>query len=82
MRRTIAMLLSLMALIALCACGEAESAFKYEPAAVHPVSGRQGVCAEAGNFWVSGSGTLAKYDSDWNLVAENTEQTCFDLLLR
>ena len=29
-------------------------------------------CFERGHYWVSGSGTLAKYDSNWNLIAENT----------
>ena len=37
------------------------------------VAGRQGVCSEGDSFWVSGSGTLTKYDSDWNVVEENTE---------
>lgn len=35
------------------------------------VDGRQGVAAENGCFWVSGSTTLSKYDSDWNLIATN-----------
>ena len=35
------------------------------------VNGRQGVCYENGYYWVSGSKTLSKYDSNWNLVAEN-----------
>ena len=73
MRRKTAMLLSLLALILLCGTGAAEAASRYEPAAVHPVAGRQGVCTEGGYYWVSGSGTLAKYDGDWNLVAENAE---------
>ena len=30
--------------------------------AVHPVNGRQGICAEDGFYWVSGSTTLTKYD--------------------
>ena len=34
--------------------------YKYGLAEVHPVSGRLGVCAVAGYYWVSGSGTLAK----------------------
>jgi hypothetical protein len=52
---------------------ETEPSIKYEQARVHPVSGRQGVCADNDNYWVSGSGTLAKYDRNWNLVAENTD---------
>ena len=54
-------------------CSRANSAVRYELAEVHPVGGRQGICTEGGNYWVSGSGTLEKYDSNWNLVAENTE---------
>lgn len=37
------------------------------------VDGRQGVCAEDGCYWVSGSTTLSKYDAEWNLVATNTD---------
>jgi hypothetical protein len=37
------------------------------------VMGRQGVCAEGGNYWVSGSASLAKYDKDWNLVLINDD---------
>ena len=66
-------LLSFIILIFLCGCSEAEPVVHYEPADVHRVDGRQGICAEGGNYWVSGSGTLAKYDSNWNLVAENTD---------
>ena len=33
--------------------------------------GRQGVAAENGCYWVSGSTTLSKYDGDWNLIATN-----------
>ena len=54
-------------------CGKTKAGFKYELADVHPVSGRQGVCTEKGYYWVSGSTTLAKYDSSWNLVAENKD---------
>ena len=46
---------------------------RYELTDVHPVKGRQGICTEGGNYWVSGSGTLEKYDSRWNLIAENKE---------
>ncbi len=73
MRKLTVVLISLVGLILLCGCGAAEAVFRYELAEVHPVSGRQGVCAEAGYYWVSGSGTLAKYDADWHLVAENRE---------
>ena len=37
------------------------------------VKGRQGVCNEGGNYWVSGSKSLAKYDKDWNLLAINED---------
>ena len=73
MRRYTAILLSLIIWILMCECGAADSAFRYEVAEVHPVAGRQGICTEAGYYWVSGSGTLTKYDADWNLVVENTE---------
>jgi hypothetical protein len=43
----------------------------YKLKEVHPVNGRQGICTENGYYWVSGSTTLSKYDSNWNLVAEN-----------
>ena len=72
MRKRIAMLLSFMLIIILYGCNETKSAFKYKLADVHPVAGRQGICTEKGHYWVSGSGTLEKYDSNWNLIAENT----------
>ena len=73
MKRKTGMLLSLAALLLLCGCCGAEEALQYERAEVHPVAGRQGVCAEGGYFWVSGSAALAKYDEHWQLVAENTD---------
>ena len=57
----------------LCACSAAQNAGRYELSDVHQVSGRQGVCTEKGNYWVSGSAALTKYDSSWKLAAENTE---------
>ncbi len=45
--------------------------YSYEVTGSHEVNGRQGVCAEGDYYWVSGSKTLAKYDKDWKLVAEN-----------
>ena len=72
MRKFIAILFSLMGLM-FSERGTAEPLFHYELAEVHPVSGRQGICTENGYYWVSGSKTLAKYDLNWNLVAENTE---------
>ena len=56
-----------------CGSSETEVSTKYELAEVHPVAGRQGICTENGCYWVSGSGTLTKYDSDWNKIAENTD---------
>lgn len=44
----------------------------YKLSSVHPVNGRQGICTEGDYYWVSGSGSLTKYDKDWNVVAENT----------
>jgi hypothetical protein len=67
------LLLFLSASILLCECSGKKSVYKYELADVHPVSGRQGVCTEDGYYWISGSGTLAKYDSSWNITAENAE---------
>ena len=53
---------------------EAEaSCYSYNLASVHRVNGRQGICTEGGYYWVSGSGSLTKYDKDWNVVAENTD---------
>lgn len=37
------------------------------------VEGRQGICAEKGSYWVSGSASLARYDKDWNLTAKNDD---------
>ena len=37
----------------------------------HAVDGRQGVACEDGQFWVSGSTTLSRYDADWSLAAVN-----------
>ena len=54
-------------------CGEGKAASRYQLSQVHPVGGRQGICTENGNYWVSGSGTLEKYDSSWNLITENTQ---------
>ena len=74
MRKRTVMALGLLAALLLHGCSsEAEPACKYELAEVHPVGGRQGICTEGGYYWVSGSGTLEKYDSSWNLVAQNTD---------
>ena len=63
-----AVLLVLIALTLLCKRSTAEALFRFELSEIHPVSGRQGVCTEAGFYWISGSGTLAKYDENWNLL--------------
>ena len=73
MRNRTVILLTFLLLIILCGCGKTESIVQYELADVHTVTGRQGICAEEGSYWVSGSGTLSKYDSSWNVLAENTE---------
>jgi hypothetical protein len=73
MKRMIVMLLSLTALVALCGCSKTKAALQFELKEAHPVAGRQGICTENGCYWVSGSGTLTKYDSNWNVIAENTD---------
>ena len=45
--------------------------YEYSLAGSREVEVRQGVCAENGYYWVSGSATLAKYDKDWNLITKN-----------
>jgi len=90
MRKPVVLLIVLLTM-ALSGCGsgapgsgdsaaspEPKTSYKLE--SVHQVNGRQGICTESGIYWVSGSTTLSKYDSDWNLVAENTEPfKAFDL---
>lgn len=83
MEKLISGFLALFLIVAACGCAlcegatsepaAASSARAYALAAVHPVNGRQGVCAEGGFYWVSGSTTLTKYDEHWNVVAENTD---------
>ena len=74
MRKRTVLALSLISALFLCGYESgANPAYKYELKEVHPVGGRQGICTEDGNYWVSGSGTLEKYDSDWNLITENTQ---------
>ena len=73
MRKTILTLIGVFALILLCGNMPAKAAAQYERTEVHSVGGRQGICTEQGYYWVSGSGSLEKYDSSWNLVAKNTE---------
>ena len=69
-------LLILLNVLFLCLFGFWDSTmprYKYTPASVHQVAGRQGVCTDGEYYWVSGSATLTKYDRDWNVVAENNE---------
>ncbi len=73
MRKKNEILLGFIMLFFMCGCCEAKPAACYKLADIHPVAGRQGICTEEGRYWVSGSSTLEKYDSNWNLVAENTE---------
>lgn len=48
-------------------------AHAYELAGIHEVDGRQGIAAENGNYYVSGSTTITHYDKDWNVVSEAEE---------
>ena len=73
MRNKILTVSGTAALMMMCGCGEGRAVPEYELAEVHQVGGRQGICTEDGYYWVSGSTTLEKYDSSWNLVAENKE---------
>ena len=77
-RKIVSLLLSIMLLTSLScqafALEEAAQRPEEDPAVMLPahayaltgsveVTGRQGVCAEGGNYWVSGSASLAKYDT-------------------
>lgn len=74
MYRKSLILCGILLMLLLGGCGkEVQPVYQYDLNAVHPVAGRQGVCTENGNFWVSGSTTLTRYDSDWNVVKENTD---------
>jgi hypothetical protein len=67
-------LLGFLLLLLLSGCAKGSGpAFRYDLKEAHRVAGRQGVCTENGYYWVSGSKTLTKYDSDWNAVAENMD---------
>ncbi len=62
----------MLALSFICACGcvgDKKSEYTFHKAV--EVDGRQGIAVENGYYWVSGSTTLSKYDSNWNLVAKN-----------
>ena len=45
--------------------------YEYELTSSHRVDGRQGIAWGGGEYWVSGSASLSRYDGDWNLVALN-----------
>lgn len=47
--------------------------YKYSLHDTVQVNGRQGVATDGKYYWVSGSKTLAKYDMNWNLIAENDD---------
>ena len=75
---TCMIVLGLMAGLSGCSADQKTSeeeimAYNYKLASVHQVNGRQGICTEGGYYWVSGSGSLTKYDKDWHVVAENTD---------
>ena len=46
---------------------------RYEYALIESrqVDGRQGIAWEDGEYWVSGSATLSRYDGEWNLIGLN-----------
>ena len=72
MRKRIIIPIVFMLIIVMVGCSKGSGpAFEYELKDVHQVAGRQGVCTEDGYYWVSGSTTLTKYDSNWNVVSEN-----------
>ncbi len=74
MVRKAVILIGIVLSLFLCGFGRAENpVFRYELREVHPAAGRQGICTENGYYWVSGSGTLTKYDGSWNVIAENTD---------
>ena len=73
MKNSILRTLCLAGSLLLIGCGRTKTERTYQLADVHSVGGRQGICTDGENYWVSGSGTLEKYDSSWNLIAENTE---------
>ena len=74
MRFKILIMCILSMVLLMCGCSKASRPlYEYELNDVHAVNGRQGICTEEGFYWVSGSTTLTKYDSDWNVIIENTD---------
>ena len=47
--------------------------FTYTQEAAQEVGGRQGVACENGEYWISGSNVLARYDKDWKLTSTNPD---------
>ncbi len=45
--------------------------YAYELVSAQRVDGRQGIAWEGGEYWVSGSATLSRYDGDWNRIGLN-----------
>ena len=45
--------------------------YEYELVSARRVDGRQGIAWQGGEYWVSGSATLSRYDGDWNLIGLN-----------
>ena len=45
--------------------------YEYALISAQRVDGRQGIAWEGGEYWVSGSATLSRYDGDWNLIGSN-----------
>lgn len=70
MKRLIAIICALALSLAAAACTGAEKT-RYSLTDSFEVDGRQGVAYSSGNYIVSGSTTLTKYDKDFNVVAEN-----------
>lgn len=67
------LVLMILCIVFLVACSSNQSSkHTFTLNTSHPVNGRQGICQENGFYYVSGSTTLTKYDSNWNVVLENT----------
>ena len=45
--------------------------YEYELIQAQRVDGRQGIAWENGEYWVSGSASLSRYDGDWSLLGRN-----------
>ncbi len=52
---------------------KSEQDLVYSLFSIVDIPARQGICASPDYYYVSSSKSLAKYDKNWNLVAENTE---------